>query len=71
MRPLAEQIELLERFAEQPVIAVTLNHEGMSRPEVEATVVEYERSFGRPVCDPLWHGVGKVVDELTRRRPEL
>ena len=46
------------------VIALALNHENMTREQVEATVQEYEAKYGLPTADPLWHGCGKFVDRI-------
>lgn len=67
MANLTREIQLLEAFSQRPVIAITLNHEGMTRDEVEATVRDFEARFRVPVCDPLWHGADKVAAEIERR----
>ncbi|HKZ60738.1 MAG TPA: DUF1611 domain-containing protein [Candidatus Thermoplasmatota archaeon] len=67
MADLSREIRLLEAFSEKPVIAITLNHEDMTRAEVDKTVREYEARFGVPCCDPLWHGADKVAAEIERR----
>lgn len=61
------EIRMLEVFSTGTVVALTLNHEGMTRDEVDATVREYETTFGIPACDPLWHGVDKVVAAVRAR----
>ncbi|HEX9710800.1 MAG TPA: DUF1611 domain-containing protein [Candidatus Thermoplasmatota archaeon] len=67
MADLGREVELLEAFSRRPVIAITLNHEGMTRAEVGRTVEEYEARFKVPVCDPLWDGASKVAREIERR----
>lgn len=67
MADLAREIELLESYSQQPVIGITLNHEDMTREQVEETVRKYEARFHVPTCDPLWHGAGKIADEIERR----
>jgi uncharacterized NAD-dependent epimerase/dehydratase family protein len=67
MADLGREIELLESFARRPVVAITLNHEDMTRDEVDRTVSEYESRFHIPCCDPLWHGADKVAREIERR----
>lgn len=56
-----DEIRLLEAFSPGKVIAIALNHEDMSRAEIDATAAEYEARYGLPACDPLWHGVDKLV----------
>ncbi len=69
--PIDKHIRLVEEISGRPVIAVTLNHEGMSREEIERTSSELEQRLGRPVVDVLWQGTGRIVDEIRRRFPEL
>lgn len=67
MADLGREVSLLEAYSQRPVIAITLNHEGLTRAQVESTVREYEARFGVPCCDPLWHGADKVALEIERR----
>lgn len=63
-----EEIEWLEFYTRIAgrgrVIAIGLNHENMTREQVEATVKEYEAAYGLPTADPLWHGCSKFVDAV-------
>lgn len=62
-----EEMRWLEFFSRgAKVIAIGLNHENMTREQVEATVAEYEAKYGLPTADPLWHGTGKFVDRIRR-----
>jgi uncharacterized NAD-dependent epimerase/dehydratase family protein len=56
-----DEIRMLEMFSPGKVIAITLNHEDMTREQVDATAATYEATYGLPTCDPLWHGVDKVA----------
>ncbi len=67
MADLGREVSLLEAYSQRPVIAITLNHEDMTRGEVESTVRDFEARFGVPCCDPLWHGADKVAAEIERR----
>ncbi len=67
MADLGREIQLLESFSQRPVIGITLNHEDMTREQVDATVREYEARFHVPTCDPLWHGADKIAAEVERR----
>ena len=71
LRPIEDEIHLLEFLSGKAVIGITLNHEDMSPDQVQQAVAGFERSLGRPTCDPLWHGVDTIVDELLRRFPAL
>jgi uncharacterized NAD-dependent epimerase/dehydratase family protein len=57
---------LVRAFTGADVVALTLNHEGMSRQEADAAVAEWEKAYGLPACDPLWHGCGKLVKPVER-----
>lgn len=61
MGSLAREIQLLELLAQKPVIALTINHEGMTRAEVAETVARYEAQYHRPTVDVLWDGCDKLV----------
>jgi uncharacterized NAD-dependent epimerase/dehydratase family protein len=67
MPDLAREIQILELLSQKPVVAITLNHESLGRDDVERIVQEYERKFKVPCCDPLWHGVGKIVEAIQMR----
>lgn len=67
MPRLEDEIRMLEMFSPGKVIAITLNHEDMTREEVDRVVKEYESTFSLPSCDPLWHGVDKVVESIRAR----
>jgi uncharacterized NAD-dependent epimerase/dehydratase family protein len=67
LHPLATQIQALELISGKPVIAVTLNHEGLRREQVDEAAREIQAQTGLPACDPLLHGLGPVVEEIERR----
>ena len=71
LRPIEDQIHILEFLSEKRVVGITLNHENMTPAEVEDSVQDLEHSLRLPTCDPLWHGVDKIVAELQRRFPGL
>ena len=60
------EMELIKVFANAPVIAITINHQGMTRKEVEKKISEYESTYGIPACDPLVDGMGKVADAIVK-----
>jgi uncharacterized NAD-dependent epimerase/dehydratase family protein len=70
--PVEKHIQLIEELSGRPVIAVTLNHEGISPEETDRTARELEAKLGgRPVVDVLRQGPERVVGELMRRFPQL
>jgi len=48
------------------VFGIGINHENMTRDQVEDTVQKYESTYGLPTADPLWHGCGKFVERIQR-----
>jgi uncharacterized NAD-dependent epimerase/dehydratase family protein len=64
MGSLDREISILELLAQKPVVALTINHEGMSDDEVKATIADYEKSYQRPTTDVLKDGCGKLVDVI-------
>jgi uncharacterized NAD-dependent epimerase/dehydratase family protein len=66
MGSLNREISILELLAQKHVIALTINHEGMSDEEVEATIADYETRYQRPTTDVLKDGCGKLVDVVRR-----
>jgi len=70
MPTVEEEIEWLEFFARNAgngkVVGIGINHENMTRDEVEATVRAYEAKYKLPTADPLWHGCAKFVDRIRR-----
>jgi len=70
MPTVEDEIEWLEFFARiagnGKVIALGINHENMTRDEVEETVRSYEARYRLPTADPLWHGCGKFVERIRR-----
>ncbi|MEQ9063073.1 MAG: DUF1611 domain-containing protein [Vicingaceae bacterium] len=71
MPTLKSEIELIESFSNTKVIAITLNHEGMTDAEIDIAQLEYELKYRRPVVDALKYGCDKLVQALKREFPEL
>ena len=46
------------------VIALTLNHEGLTPDRVASVEREYEARYGVPTCDPLLDGCEKLVNKI-------
>ncbi len=70
MPTVEEEIEWLQFYTRiagnGKVLGIGINHENMTRDEVEGTVREYEARYGLPTADPLWHGCAKFVDRIQR-----
>ncbi len=61
------EIELIKCFAGCDVIGLAINHQGMTRAEVEQKIEEYEAKYGIPACDSLVDGTGKIADAIIKR----
>jgi len=70
MPTIEQEIEWLQFYTRNigggKVVGIGINHENMTREEVEATVQTYENKYGLPAADPLWHGCGKFVNQIRR-----
>lgn len=61
LHPLPEQIRAIEMISGKPVIAVTVNHEGMTKEEIEPTCAAITQETGLPAFDVLAHGIDELV----------
>jgi len=61
MGTLEREIQILELLAQQPVVALTINHEAMTEAEVHSTIADYEQRYDRPATDVLLDGCDKLV----------
>jgi len=61
IQPLEIQIRAIELLSGRPVVAVTVNHEGVEPEEVPALCEALARRTGLPAIDPLLEGVGPLV----------
>jgi uncharacterized NAD-dependent epimerase/dehydratase family protein len=68
MHPLERQIEAIELISGRPVVAVTLNHEGLSGNAVEAACSAITAETGLPAFDVLRDGAGGLAEVVIERR---
>ena len=61
------EMELIKVYAGCDVIAISINHQGMTRKQVQQKVAEYEEKYGIPACDPLVDGTGKIADAIVKK----
>jgi uncharacterized NAD-dependent epimerase/dehydratase family protein len=61
------EMELIRVYAGCDVIGIALNHENMTREQVEEKAREYERKFNLPAQDPLVDGTGKLAEAIIKR----
>lgn len=72
--PITQAIQLTEDLTRPvfpaKVLAVSLNTVGMSDAEVERAVRDTESQTGLPACDPIRHGIGKLLDAVSKILPK-
>lgn len=66
MPTIDEEVELVRVFAKCPVIAITINHQGMTKEEVERIIAHYGKIYRVVVTDILLFGAEKVAKEIAR-----
>jgi uncharacterized NAD-dependent epimerase/dehydratase family protein len=64
LHPVEQQIEAIEMISQKPVVAVTVNHEGLRRDEVPAACEAIRQQTGLPAFDVLLDGTSGVLDAL-------
>ncbi len=71
MPTLESEIKLIEVFSGAKVIAITLNHEGMTDVEVMKTIIDYEEHYKLPTTDVLKYNCNKLIGKLFEVFPDL
>jgi uncharacterized NAD-dependent epimerase/dehydratase family protein len=64
MHPLTRQIEVVEMISDRPIVAVTINHEGLQLNEIPEVCSTLEEQFNLPVVDVLVQGGDRLVQPL-------
>lgn len=65
LHPIETQIQAIEFLTGRPVVAITLNHEGLQgRQAIEEACQELRERTGLVVCDPLIHGAEPLLAAL-------
>lgn len=67
IQPLDIQIKAVELISEKPVVAVTINHENLSRDSVPSICQEIELQIARPAVDVLLEGADKIIQIFLSR----
>jgi uncharacterized NAD-dependent epimerase/dehydratase family protein len=67
LHPLDVQIQAIELVSGRPVVAVAINHEGLSRNEIPRVCADIEQQIHRPVCDVLTDGADRIIQVLLDR----
>ena len=71
MVDLAREIQTLELLAGVPVMAITVNHEGIAPADLPAVLRELESQYQRPAIDPLGDGLPRLVETIRSRFSQL
>jgi uncharacterized NAD-dependent epimerase/dehydratase family protein len=64
LHPLEKQIQAIELLSDKPVVALTINHEGIEKIGISEVCKEISNETGLPASDVLLNGAGEVVDIL-------
>lgn len=67
----ADEIALIEAFADTTVVGVTINHEDMTEAEIETAITGHGRKLGLPVTDALCRPVDQLLNIVFSAYPEL
>jgi uncharacterized NAD-dependent epimerase/dehydratase family protein len=64
IHPLARQIQVIELLSGKPVVAITINHEGMRHEEIPLVCDAIQKEVGLPAFDVLSGGAGGLLKTL-------
>ena len=64
VHPLAKQIQAIQLLSGKPVVAITLNHEGMTAEDVSAISAAIQKQTGLPTMDVLISGAEGLAKAL-------
>ena len=64
IQPLAQQIQVIELLSGKPVVAVCINHEGMSDEQIPFVCDAIAKAVGLPAFDVIRDGSDKLVKHL-------
>jgi len=68
MHPIERQIQAIELISGKPVVAITINHEGLDDAGLRAASADLSARTGLPAHDVLMEGPGPIVDVLKGHR---
>ena len=70
LHPLPLQIQAIELLSGKPVVAIAVNHEGLTSPQTDAAVAAIRSETGLPCCAPLRSGLTPILDALLPFTPK-
>ena len=68
IHPLPDQIQLIELLSGKPVVAITINHEGLEEKEIPRVCDTISSTIGLPVFDVLAQGAEALADLVLKYR---
>ncbi len=66
IHPLSKQMKAIEIVSNKPVVAITINHENMTRKDVDKVCNEYTKLYDIPTYDVLMNGADKLVKTILK-----
>lgn len=66
LHPIRTQIQAIEFLSGKPVVAITLNHEGIEGKDIPSVCRRLSEETGLPVCDPVVDGPGLLVETVAK-----
>jgi uncharacterized NAD-dependent epimerase/dehydratase family protein len=66
IQPLVRQIQVIELLSGKPVVAVCVNHEGLSGEQIPYVCDALTKAIGLPALDVLKDGPQSLVEHLKR-----
>jgi uncharacterized NAD-dependent epimerase/dehydratase family protein len=69
IQPLPQQIRAIEVVSGRPVLAITLNHEGLNLDEIPAACASIEAETGLPTVDPLNGDLTPILERIEALAP--
>jgi uncharacterized NAD-dependent epimerase/dehydratase family protein len=67
IQPLDYQVKAIEIISGKPVIAITINHEKMTRQELPEVKKKIFKDTGLPAFDILWDGTKELINFIVNR----
>ena len=67
----ADEINLIQTFANTKVIGLTINHENMTDAEVDLAISLYESELKIPATDAIARSPDRLVEMVVAAYPEL
>jgi uncharacterized NAD-dependent epimerase/dehydratase family protein len=61
VHPLSKQMKAIEALSGKQVVAININHQNLSRKEIDNICNEYAKLYDIPTFDILTHGIDKLV----------